>query len=298
MQTSTTSRRWMIGLLSSLALVPAIAQTDAWPSKPLRVIVPFPAGGGTDIVARDVTQKMSVTTKWTFVIDNKPGSGGNLGIDTAAKAPADGYSLVIGQTSNLAINPSLYSKLPFDIDTEFDPVSMLTRSTIGLAVPANFPANTLDEFIAHARKNPGKLSYGSAGQGSLTHLTMELFKLQINSFMVHIPYRGSGPATADLLSGQVTVGFPGIAGMLPQSGVVTITPGAKARYNFELRLSDPAREARWVAADSCSDSQAFTAWLSLQASSAQLARGARKVPREPSTSSGTTSRSQGISSCA
>lgn len=102
MQTSTTSRRWMIGLLSSLALVPAIAQTDAWPSKPLRVIVPFPAGGGTDIVARDVTQKMSVTTKWTFVIDNKPGSGGNLGIDTAAKA-LDGYSLVIGQTSNITI---------------------------------------------------------------------------------------------------------------------------------------------------------------------------------------------------
>ncbi|MEY3664403.1 MAG: hypothetical protein RLZZ153_585, partial [Pseudomonadota bacterium] len=114
MQSSTLSRRLATTLIACLPCMPALGQTDSWPAKPIRTIVPFPAGGGTDIVARDVTQKMAGTTKWTFVIDNKPGSGGNLGIDSAAKAPADGYSLVIGQTSNLAINPSLYSKLPYD----------------------------------------------------------------------------------------------------------------------------------------------------------------------------------------
>ena len=108
------SRRLALGLLGALALSPAMAQTDNWPAKPIRMVVPFPAGGGTDIIAREVTQKMAATNKWTFVIDNKPGSGGNIGIDNAAKSSPDGYSLVIGQTSNLAINPSLYSKLPYD----------------------------------------------------------------------------------------------------------------------------------------------------------------------------------------
>ncbi len=203
MQTSTTSRRWMISLLSSLALVPAIAQTDAWPSKPLRVIVPFPAGGGTDIVARDVTQKMSVTTKWTFVIDNKPGSGGNLGIDTAAKAPADGYSLVIGQTSNLAINPSLYSKLPYDPIKDLTPIGLIGNAPLVLVVPTDSPFKTLGDVIKAAKAQPGFINYATSGNGTVAHLATELLQREAGIKLTHIPYKGATQGINDVIGGQV-----------------------------------------------------------------------------------------------
>ena len=203
MQTSTTSRRWVIGLLSSLALVPAIAQTDAWPSKALRVIVPFPAGGGTDIVARDVTQKMSVTTKWTFVIDNKPGSGGNLGIDTAAKAPADGYSLVIGQTSNLAINPSLYSKLPYDPIKDLTPIGLIGNAPLVLVVPTDSPFKTLGDVIKAAKAQPGFINYATSGNGTVAHLATELLQREAGIKLTHIPYKGATQGINDVIGGQV-----------------------------------------------------------------------------------------------
>lgn len=203
MQTSTTSRRWMISLLSSLALVPAIAQTDAWPSKALRVIVPFPAGGGTDIVARDVTQKMSVTTKWTFVIDNKPGSGGNLGIDTAAKAPADGYSLVIGQTSNLAINPSLYSKLPYDPIKDLTPIGLIGNAPLVLVVPTDSPFKTLGDVIKAAKAQPGFINYATSGNGTVAHLATELLQREAGIKLTHIPYKGATQGINDVIGGQV-----------------------------------------------------------------------------------------------
>lgn len=203
MQTSTTSRRWVISLLSSLALVPAIAQTDAWPSKALRVIVPFPAGGGTDIVARDVTQKMSVTTKWTFVIDNKPGSGGNLGIDTAAKAPADGYSLVIGQTSNLAINPSLYSKLPYDPIKDLTPIGLIGNAPLVLVVPTDSPFKTLGDVIKAAKAQPGFINYATSGNGTVAHLATELLQREAGIKLTHIPYKGATQGINDVIGGQV-----------------------------------------------------------------------------------------------
>lgn len=203
MQTSTTSRRWMIGLLSSLALVPAIAQTDAWPSKPLRVIVPFPAGGGTDIVARDVTQKISVNSKWTFVIDNKPGSGGNLGIDTAAKAPADGYSLVIGQTSNLAINPSLYSKLPYDPIKDLTPIGLIGNAPLVLVVPTDSPFKTLGDVIKAAKAQPGFINYATSGNGTVAHLATELLQREAGIKLTHIPYKGATQGINDVIGGQV-----------------------------------------------------------------------------------------------
>lgn len=193
----------MIGLLSSLALVPAIAQTDAWPSKPLRVIVPFPAGGGTDIVARDVTQKMSVTTKWTFVIDNKPGSGGNLGIDTAAKAPADGYSLVIGQTSNLAINPSLYSKLPYDPIKDLTPIGLIGNAPLVLVVPTDSPFKTLGDVIKAAKAQPGFINYATSGNGTVAHLATELLQREAGIKLTHIPYKGATQGINDVIGGQV-----------------------------------------------------------------------------------------------
>ncbi len=203
MQTPTTFRRLMIGLLSGFALMPAIGQTDPWPSKAIRVIVPFPAGGGTDIVARDVTQKMSVSTKWTFVIDNKPGSGGNLGIDTAAKAPADGYSMVIGQTSNLAINPSLYSKLPYDPIKDLTPIGLIGNAPLVLVVATDSPFKTLGDVIKAAKAQPGFINYATSGNGTVAHLATELLQREAGVKLTHIPYKGASQGITDVISGQV-----------------------------------------------------------------------------------------------
>jgi tripartite-type tricarboxylate transporter receptor subunit TctC len=193
----------VIGLLISFAAIPAIGQTDQWPNKSIRVIVPFPAGGGTDIVARDVTQKMSVTTKWTFVIDNKPGSGGNLGIDTAAKAPADGYSLVIGQTSNLAINPSLYNKLPYDPIKDLTPIGLIGNAPLVLVVPTDSPFKTLGDVIKAAKAQPGFINYATSGNGTVAHLATELLQREAGVKLTHIPYKGATQGINDVIGGQV-----------------------------------------------------------------------------------------------
>jgi tripartite-type tricarboxylate transporter receptor subunit TctC len=203
MQTTTTTRWLVIGLLSSLTLMPAIGQSDPWPSKSIRVIVPFPAGGGTDIVARDVTQKISVNSKWTFVIDNKPGSGGNLGIDTAAKAPADGYNLVVGQTSNLAINPSLYSKLPYDPLKDLTPVGLIGNAPLVLVVPTDSPFKTLGDVIKAAKAQPGFINYATSGNGTVAHLATELLQREAGVKLTHIPYKGATQGLNDVIGGQV-----------------------------------------------------------------------------------------------
>jgi tripartite-type tricarboxylate transporter receptor subunit TctC len=176
---------------------------DAWPAKPIRTIVPFPAGGGTDIVARDVTQKMTATTKWTFVIDNKPGSGGNLGIDTAAKAPADGYNLVIGQTSNLAINPSLYSKLPYDPVKDLTPIGLIGNAPLVLVVATQSPFKTLAEVISAAKAQPGFINYATSGNGTVAHLATELLQREAGVKLTHIPYKGASQGINDVIGGQV-----------------------------------------------------------------------------------------------
>ena len=203
MEKNTTPRRLVISLLCSLVLTSAIGQSDPWPSKSIRVIVPFPAGGGTDIVARDVTQKMSVTTKWTFVIENKPGSGGNLGIDTAAKAPGDGYSLVIGQTSNLAINPSLYSKLPYDPIKDLTPIGLIGNAPLVLVVPTDSPFKTLGDVIKAAKAQPGFINYATSGNGTVAHLATELVQREAGVKLTHIPYKGATQGINDVIGGQV-----------------------------------------------------------------------------------------------
>jgi tripartite-type tricarboxylate transporter receptor subunit TctC len=203
MTTSLVSRRLVVGFLCALSLMPAIGQADPWPSKALRVVVPFPAGGGTDIVAREVTQKMAMTTKWTFVIDNKPGSGGNLGIDTVAKATADGYSLVIGQTSNLAINPSLYSKLAYDPIKDLTPIGLIGNAPLVLVVATNSPFKTLADVIKAAKAQPGFINYASSGNGTVAHLATELFQREAGIKLTHIPYKGATQGLNDVIGGQV-----------------------------------------------------------------------------------------------
>lgn len=199
------SRRLALSLLGALALSPAMAQTDNWPAKPIRMVVPFPAGGGTDIIAREVTQKMAATNKWTFVIDNKPGSGGNIGIDNAAKSSPDGYSLVIGQTSNLAINPSLYSKLPYDPVKDLTPIGLVGNAALVVVVATNSPFRNLGDVINAAKAQPGFVNYATSGNGTVAHLATELLQREANVKLTHIPYKGAAQGINDVMGGQVQV---------------------------------------------------------------------------------------------
>jgi tripartite-type tricarboxylate transporter receptor subunit TctC len=204
----------ILGSLLLMLLAPlALAQT--YPSKPLHLIVPFPPGGPTDIVGRLVAQKLSEGLGQPVVVENRAGAGGTVGSAAAAKAPADGYTLLYGSTSTLAIAPSLYRDLVYDPRTAFAPVSLVSRGPILVAVNASVPARTLKEFIDLAKKAPGKLSYGSAGSGTPPHLAGELFKTVAEVDLLHVPYKGGAPAINDLVGGQVQAIFEGQVALLP-----------------------------------------------------------------------------------
>ena len=176
---------------------------DTWPAKPIRMVVPFPAGGGTDIVARDVTQRITTLAKWNFVVDNKPGSGGNLGIDTVAKAPADGYNLVIGQTSNLAINPTLYSKLPYNPQTDLTPIGLIGHAPLVLVVATNSQYRSLADVVSAAKAQPEALNYATSGNGTVAHLATEMFQRTASIKLTHVPYKGASQGLTDVIGGQV-----------------------------------------------------------------------------------------------
>ncbi len=196
--------RCMLALTAG-ALVVSAAATAAmpYPSRPIRVIVPFPAGGGTDIIAREVTSKVAMSTGWTFVVDNKPGSGGNLGVDAAAKAPADGYTIVLGQTSNLAINPSLYSRLPYDPVKDLAPISLVASAPLVLVTPVDSPYKTLADVIKAGKAKPGAINFASPGNGTVAHLGGELLQKTAGVKFTHVPYKGAAQAVTDLIGGQV-----------------------------------------------------------------------------------------------
>jgi len=195
------SRRLLLALAASSLCGGAFAQ--AWPVKPIRVVVPFPPGGGTDIIAREVTQTVAKSTGWTFVVDNKPGAGGNLGVDSTAKSPADGYTVVLGQTSNLAINPTLYSKLPYDSQKDLAPIVLVANAPLVLVTGSGTPYKTLAEAVAAAKAKPGALNFASPGNGTVAHLTSELFQKAAGIKTQHVPYKGAAQALTDVMSGQV-----------------------------------------------------------------------------------------------
>ena len=192
---------------------PAWAQA-AYPTKPIRYIVPVAAGGGSDMVARTVTERWGNLLKQSFIVDNQGGGGGTIACQATVRAAPDGYTLMQGYVGTHGTSPAT-RKLPYDPVKDFTLIGMIGGTPNVLVVNAALPARNLKEFIEYVRKNPGRVSYGSAGQGSLTHLTMELFKQQIGSFMVHIPYRGIAPAFNDLLGGQTQAMFPGLAAAAP-----------------------------------------------------------------------------------
>ncbi|MGJ7486580.1 Bug family tripartite tricarboxylate transporter substrate binding protein [Variovorax sp. LT2P21] len=205
-------RRDMLRLAAAAAAVlggGARAQSG-WPSKPVTMIVPFPAGGGTDAFARPLSAQFSKTTAQTLVIDNRGGAGGTLGASIASKLPADGYGLFMGAVHH-AIAPSIYPKLDYDIQKDFVPLMLLANAPQVVVVnPKRVTQPTIQEFIAYAKRNPAKMNYGSAGAGTSHHLAGELFKQQTGTFITHIPYRGAGPMLQDLISGNVDVCFDGL----------------------------------------------------------------------------------------
>jgi tripartite-type tricarboxylate transporter receptor subunit TctC len=179
------------------------AHAQTYPSRPIRLIVPFPAGGGTDIIAREVANHVAVTERWTVVIDNKPGSGGNLGVDAAAKAPADGYTLVLGQTSNLAINPTLYPKLPYNPEKDLAAVGLVASAPLVLVVAGDSPYTSLADVVAAAKAKPGALNYASSGNGTVAHLATEQFQKIAGVSFTHVPYKGAAQGATDLIGGSI-----------------------------------------------------------------------------------------------
>jgi len=205
-----TRRKLLAAGVAALAAPAAHAQASAWPSRPVRLIVPFPPGGGTDAFARPLAKVLSQNLGQQFVIDNRGGAGGTLGAELAAKSPPDGYTFLVGAIHH-AIAPSMYPKLGYDLQKDLMPVTVLSSVPNVLVVnPQRVPAKTYDEFFRYLKANPGRLNYGSAGNGTSHHLTVELYKTMTQTFVTHIPYRGAGPALQDLLAGQVDLMFDGL----------------------------------------------------------------------------------------
>jgi tripartite-type tricarboxylate transporter receptor subunit TctC len=209
-----STRLALLALAATLIHGSALAQ--AYPNKAIRVVVPFPPGGGTDIIAREVTQKVATATGWNFVIDNKPGAGGNLGVDAVAKSPADGYTLVLGQTSNLAINPTLYAKLPYNPQKDLQPIGLVASAPLVIVVPAQSPYKTLADLVAAAKAKPGELNFASPGNGTVAHLTGEQFQRTAGIKFQHVPYKGANQALTDVISGQVQLYVSSVPSVLQQ----------------------------------------------------------------------------------
>jgi tripartite-type tricarboxylate transporter receptor subunit TctC len=210
-----TRRALLIAALcGAFALLPPSAAAQSYPSKPVRVIAPAPAGGNADAVARTVFEYVSAKLGQPFVIENRPGAAGNIGMELAASAPGDGYTLVEVITAN-TINATLYPKLTFDLTRHFVPVGIAAGLPLILVVHPSVPAQSMQELIAYARKNPGKLNYASAGSGTGGHLAAELFKGMAAVDIQHVPYKGSTPAVTDLVGGRVEMFFDGMPSALP-----------------------------------------------------------------------------------
>lgn len=211
------SRRKLIGSAAAIAGIwgiPFLSSAQSYPTKPVRIVVPFPPAGPTDAVARQLAQKLTDTFNQSFIIDNRPGAGGNIGAEIVAKAPTDGYTLLIGTTSH-AINPSLYKNMGYDMMRDLLPITLLTKVPLVLAVHPDIPARTLAEFIALTKRPDSRITYASSGSGTSTHLAAELFKSMTGAQMTHVPYKGSAPALNDLMGGQVAAMFDLSLSMMP-----------------------------------------------------------------------------------
>jgi tripartite-type tricarboxylate transporter receptor subunit TctC len=204
-----------LGAAACLAAVPLAAHAQGYPNKPVRLVVPYPPGGPTDIVARVVAQKLSEQTGQQFIIDNRPGAGGNTGAELVARSAPDGYTLVVATTAH-AINPSLFKSLGYKLTKDFAPVSLLTSGPLVIVANPDLPASNVTELIALAKARPGGLNFASSGNGQSTHLAAELFASMAGVKMTHIPYKGSAPALTDVMGGQAQLMFDTMLSAMPQ----------------------------------------------------------------------------------
>ena len=196
-------------------LAPSVALAQAYPAKTITLVVPFPPGGTTDVLARSIAQKMGESWGQSVIVDNRPGAGATIGAAQVAKAPADGYTLLMGAVHH-TIATSIYAKLPYDFQKDLAPVTIVAMVPNILSVNPGVPAKNVKELVAYGKANPGKLSYGSNGQGTAQHLIGEQFSALTGVEMLHVPYKGSGPLTSDLIAGQVSMSFDTITPVLPQ----------------------------------------------------------------------------------
>ena len=208
------------------------AQAQQWPARPVRIVVPYPAGGAVDIVTRVLADKLATQWGQPVVVDNKAGAGGLIGADGVSKAAPDGYTLVMGTVSSHAIAPAVYRKMPYDAVADFGAISLVALTPYIITVHPAVPAQSLRELVAHAKANPDKLNFGSSGTGTTPHLAGELFNTMAGTRMAHVPYKGSAPMVADLLGGQVQVAFDN-----------TVIPQIKAGKLRGLAVTGPARLA-------------------------------------------------------
>jgi tripartite-type tricarboxylate transporter receptor subunit TctC len=220
---------WLVCMAAAL---PVAAQT--YPTKPLRLLVPFPAGGGTDILARALAQKLNDKIGQAVVVENRPGAGGTIGAEAGARAAPDGYTLLLTSSSTHSIGPAINPKIPYNAETDFTPIVNVANSPQIVLVPVNSRAKTLSEFIDYARQNPGRLNYASSGNGTISNLSTEVFKARSGTFLVHIPYRGTGLSITDLVSGKVDVLF---------DSIVTGMPHVKDGKLRALAVTSPKRSA-------------------------------------------------------
>ncbi len=202
-------------LLVGAALVAGVAHAQNYPVKAIRLVVPQPPGGGNDVIARMISQKLSVALKQQIAVDNRAGAGGLIGADVAAHSPADGYTLLLGNVATLAIIPNVQKKMPYDPLKDFAPVSLIASAPLLVVVHPSVPVHSIKQLVALARAKPGQLNYASNGVGSSTHLATEMFKMMTKTDLVHVPYKGLGPATTDLLSGQIQLMFSSAVAMMP-----------------------------------------------------------------------------------
>lgn len=224
--------------LACAALAPLARAQTGWPSKPLRLIVPFPPGGGTDAFARPLSKVLTAQLGQPALIDNRGGAGGTLGAEIAAKSPPDGYTWLIGAIHH-AIAPSMYPRLGYDLQKDLMPVTMLSYVPNVLVInPQKHPFRSYDEFFRFVRENPAKLNYASAGNGTSHHLTVELYKTLTRTFVTHIPYRGAGPALQDLLAGQVDLMFDGLGSAMPHIKAGKLLPLAVTSERRSAALPD------------------------------------------------------------
>ena len=196
-------------------MLPVLSRAQTYPAKTVRLVVPFPAGGATDLFARVLSLKMGEKLGQAVVVENRPGAGGTIGSDLVAKAVPDGYMLLLATSSTHSIGPALNPKMPYDAQADFTPVSHVGNAPSIMLVPNSAPANSVKEWVDYARKNPGRLNFGSSGNGTIVHLTAEVFKAQAGLFIVHIPYRGTALAIPDLVSGKLDVMFDSLPTGLP-----------------------------------------------------------------------------------